>query len=117
MFHISKVLNKIKYPKNDITSLGPNFSCANQQNWKTKIDLESTLSKLCGNIYIYSHPQSLRRSKKSRFEMELYFDILQSGQFRIPETIEFEWEATNKRKAAVHAVDISSETFKNAQKV
>ena len=48
--------------------------------------------------------------------MELYFDILQSGQFRIPETIEFEWEATNKRKASVHAVDISSETFKNAQK-
>ena len=48
--------------------------------------------------------------------MELYFDILQSGQFRIPETIEFKWEATNKRKASVHAVDISSETFKNAQK-
>ena len=39
------------------------FSCANQQNWKTKIDLESTHSKLCGNIYIYSHPQSLWRSK------------------------------------------------------
>ena len=42
--------------------LGPIFSCANQQNWKTKIDLESTHSKLCGNIYICIHTQSSPKS-------------------------------------------------------
>ena len=81
---------KEKIRKTVLLRLGPIFSCASSWGWKTRTDFESTLPKLSDNKYMCRHPQTIWWSEKSRFKMELSLDILQSGQLRIPDTIELE---------------------------